>query len=211
MSDDPSLYVALKVSAGLTLAVSIVSIGIDIAIYTALESPKIGAFWLSIPSIIASVIAFFVTAPGPTIAVSVFATFAVVMGVVGSVVDGIASSVLMALTACINKSLDVTGSYSSDVALYLTLSAINNNIDDNTVICTQKSMTAGLIYRGTSNGDYILGAYNQLVYVGMIFDVITLGMSFALMCIAYHISCCCRPKGDLAQAAQPVQVIASKA
>lgn len=86
----------------IVVIISAVQLGICGAVYSAFSSPRLGAWWISVPCIIAGLLGF-VNTRGGAVAVSVFATFGWVIGIIGSSVDGIAYNIYKITEVCLNK------------------------------------------------------------------------------------------------------------
>ena len=162
------------------------------ALNSALKSPKLGAYYTAIPSLLAGVCATFGASNRNYLNIAMSAgSIAWIIGLIGSFSDGVASTILDSLQTCVNKKFVSYGNADSDMQTHAINCIILYNISSD-IACTNPSGRC-VYFDGTSDGNYILGAYTQLARVAKSFDYLLEVTIFFLTCVLYNILgvCCC--------------------
>ena len=72
MDIPPSAALALRITGAIVLCASIIQFGIDISVYRALDSPRLGAWWSAIITFVTCIFAVISNSRGVVIAAMVF-------------------------------------------------------------------------------------------------------------------------------------------
>ena len=133
--------------------IGIISLGIDLRLYTVLSNPKIGSFYISIPCFIVAICAFLRNHRAATISISVFGIIGCIFGIIGSIVDGVAAQVLGSLVTCINKNGDVYGSENEANKETITICNFGLSVYEiNDITCVTDVRDICYFYDGTVDG-----------------------------------------------------------
>jgi len=182
----------LRITGIVLLILSVISIGIDIGVYTYLTNPKIGAFWIAVITIPAALLALHPIKKSIVTSVCVLTSIGCVVGLIGSIVDGIGASIVSNLKTCYTKSGKVYGDTNN---FYAAICSINY-LQYHDIVCTDN--TSCLFYDGRSNGDDIMITYKGLLQAAVAFNVIITIVVFILSifsCVNLC-NCCTNQCGD---------------
>lgn len=207
MADIPAkATLALRITGGIVLIASIIQFGIDISVYRSLTSPKLGAFWSAIITFVTCVFAVLSSNRGITITAMVFSIIAVIVGIIGCIVDGLANSIISLLVACVSNTGTVSGDANSGV-----FSDCFGFSDD--CSCIQDNGNTCFFYNGgiaASNCDNILTTYTRNLHGAIAFDLIaTIGV-FVVSIITCVAVCCPQNFGAQPAAAGEVTVTSAQ-
>jgi hypothetical protein len=215
MCDQPAeKQVLLRIFGGVTLLLGFIEFIVDIVLYTDLTAPKLGAWWAALIILVTSGLAVISTSRGVVIAAMVlsvslkscdflllvFISFsiqiiAVIVGVVGCIVDGIANSLVSSLVACISSNGQVSGtsSYASELEYGCGFPPSGE------CYCVQPGDSFCYIYQGgiaASSCGNILEKYTSNLGASIAFDLLATFSVFALS-ILTCVSVCCPGYGQL--------------
>jgi hypothetical protein len=181
--------VLLRSFAGVTLLFGIGELIVDLVVYRDHASPKVGAWWAAIIILVSGVLGLISTSRGVVIATCVVSIIAVIVGVIGCAVDGIANTVVTSLEACVSYP---EGTVSGD-------SSYTNTVENSCSFytdqcCCVTNDNAVFFYRGgivnNDNCQNILGEYTQALHGSIALDLLATFAVFALS-IVTCISVCC--------------------
>lgn len=182
----------LRISATIIIILSIISIGVDLGVYTYVSNVKIGAFWVGIIALPASLMALYPNKRSLVISICVFASIAVIVGIIGSIVDGVGALVVSNIKTCANAAGKVWGD-AHNLNAGICILAYGNQHD---LVCTDNSSC--LFYDGRTNGDDIMKTFKSMLQAAVVFNVIVTILTFYLSIVTCVnlCGCCVSQCGD---------------
>lgn len=208
--------VFIRSVSAFTIVLGIIMMGIDIAVYNYLSNFKVGAWWSAFFIILTGILGSISTNRGIIIACCVVSIIAVIVGIVGSSLDGAANSFIKQLQACSSPNAPVTLYGNSDYYSQAGLCATNNFATGTTFNCACVTTAAVSSGSGASTTfDYgncfnfnfqqsdqtdcnnIMDNYSHLLGAATAFDVLAL-FSVLMLSILTCRSLCCLESKDLA-------------
>lgn len=91
---------ALRVTGVILFITSIIEFGLGGSVYSTLSDIQLGAWWTGVLALVAAVLSIIAANKGLVVAAIVVASFATIIGIVGSSVDGIAATIINSLVSC---------------------------------------------------------------------------------------------------------------